>query len=150
MKSKLSILLASVILLAAACNKPTLSLPTPAPAQQPNPANTQSSNPAAAGGYKNYSPETVIAEQKAGRKVVLFFHAPWCPFCRAADQVFQSDATAIPDGVTLLKTDYDSNAELKTKYGVTYQHTFVQIDDQGNLVTKWVSGDAAALAQNIK
>ncbi len=102
------------------------------------------------GDYKDYSTDTVTAEQKAGHKVVLFFHAPWCPYCRAADAAFKANADAIPAGVTVLKTDYDSNTALKSKYGVTYQHTFVQIDNNGNLVTKWVSGDTDLLKQNIK
>jgi hypothetical protein len=49
-----------------------------------------------------------------------------------------------------LKTDYDSNNELKKKYGVTYQHTFVQIDSNGNMITKWNGGDIDTLKQNLK
>ncbi len=102
------------------------------------------------GSYKDYSPETMTLEQKAGQKVVLYFHAPWCPFCKAADADFKTHTDKIPAGVTVLKTDYDSNGELKKKYGVTYQHTFVQIDASGNEVTKWISGDTELLAKNIK
>ncbi len=36
-----------------------------------------------------------------------------------------------------VKTDYDTERELKKKYGVTYQHTFVQVDAQGNQIKKW-------------
>jgi thiol-disulfide isomerase/thioredoxin len=102
------------------------------------------------GSYKDYSPETVAAEQKAGNKVVLFFHATWCPYCKAADAAFKASPEKIPSGVTVLKTDYDSNTSLKTKYGVTTQHTFVQIDTNGNMITKWVSGDIDMLIKNIK
>lgn len=105
---------------------------------------------AKSGSYKDYSESTVTSEQQAGNKVVLFFHAPWCPFCRTADAAFKANAEKIPAGVTVLKIDYDSNTELKTKYGVTTQHTFVQIDNNGSLVTKWVSGDVDALTKNIK
>ncbi len=102
------------------------------------------------GSYKDYSENAVSSEQQAGNKVVLFFHAPWCPFCRAADAAFKANPEKIPANVTVLKTDYDSNTELKTKYGVTTQHTFVQIDNSGNQVTKWVSGDIDTLIKNIK
>lgn len=102
------------------------------------------------GSYKDYSPATVEAEQKAGNKVVLFFHAKWCPDCKAADAAFQNNPENIPAGVTVLKTDYDSNNDLKTKYAVTYQHTFVQIDDNEKLITKWNSGDIDMLIKNIK
>jgi thiol-disulfide isomerase/thioredoxin len=102
------------------------------------------------GAYKNYSLAAVAAEQAAGQKVVLFFSAPWCPFCRAADTTFRSRTENIPAGVTVLKTDYDSETALKTKYGVTYQHTFVQIDSNGNLITKWNSGGIELLKQNVR
>ena len=85
-----------------------------------------------------------------GKKVVLYFYAPWCPFCRAADADFKTNADKIPAGVTVLKTLYDSETALKQKYGVTYQHTFVQIDNNGNQVTKWVSGDTGLLVKNVK
>lgn len=102
------------------------------------------------GSYKNYSAATVEAEQAAGNKVVLFFHAPWCPFCKTADSAFNSRSSEIPSGVTLLKTDYDSNTELKQKYGVTYQHTFVQIDGNENQVSKWNGGDIDNLKKYLK
>jgi len=102
------------------------------------------------GAYKDYSADVVAAEQAAGNKVVLFFHAPWCPFCKAANTEFLARASEIPSGVTLLKTDYDSNTELKQKYGVTYQHTFVQIDNDGNSVSKWNGGDIDNLKKYLK
>lgn len=102
------------------------------------------------GSYKTYSPATVEAEQAAGNKVVLFFHAPWCPFCKAADSAFNSRLSDLPSGVALLKTDYDSSTELKQKYGVTYQHTFVQIDSNENQVTKWNGGDIDNLKKYLK
>lgn len=105
---------------------------------------------AKSGSYQDYSPALVASEQKAGNKVVLFFHATWCPYCKAADTAFKANLDKIPKGVTILKTDYDSNSELKTKYGVTYQHTFVQIDNNGTAVTKWNGGDIDMLIKNIK
>ncbi len=102
------------------------------------------------GAYKDYSTATVQAEQAQGNKVVLFFHATWCPFCKAADAEFKSRASDIPAGVTVLKTDYDSNTDLKQKYGVTYQHTFVQIDTNGNQVSKWNGGDIDNLKKYVK
>ena len=86
-------------------------------------------------GYADYSADK-IAFAKTG-KVILFFHAPWCPYCRAADADIRSHLSGIPSDTLILKTDYDSSVELKKKYGVTYQTTFVQVDAQGNMVTKW-------------
>jgi len=105
---------------------------------------------AKAGSYKEYSSQTLANEQAAGNKVVLFFYADWCPYCRTADKAFTDNLDKIPAGVTVLKTDYDSNKDLKKKYGVTTQHTFVQIDDKQEKVTLWVSGDVELLQKNIK
>lgn len=102
------------------------------------------------GSYQNYSPELMKSEQDAGRTVVLFFHATWCPFCKTADANFKANVDKIPQSVAVLKTDYDSNPDLKKKYGVTYQHTFVQIDSKGNLVSKWTGGDIDNLIKYLK
>ena len=86
------------------------------------------------GSYENYSPEKV---SQATGKVVLFFHAPWCPYCRGLDTAIKQEISKIPSDLIILRTDYDSEAALKKKYGVTYQHTLVQIDAGGNMITKW-------------
>jgi len=36
----------------------------------------------------------------------------------------------IPENVNLLKVDYDNSTDLKEKYGVTMQHTFVLVDNK--------------------
>lgn len=94
---------------------------------------TQTVPTVAKGSYTDFD-YAKLANAEHG-KVVLFFHAPWCPTCREADKNFNASET--PDGLTLLKVDYDSSGDLKKKYGVTYQHTFVQVDKDGNLLKKW-------------
>ncbi len=68
---------------------------------------------------------------------MLFFYASWCPYCRSAENDINKNLSQIPDGVYILKTNYDSEIALRQKYGVTYQHTFVQVDSSGNLIKKW-------------
>ena len=50
----------------------------------------------------------------------------------------------------LIFVDYDSSEDLQMKYGVTYQHTFVQIDTDGNALTKWNGGGTAELLTKVK
>ena len=80
----------------------------------------------------------------ANGDVVLFFHAGWCPTCREADENLNADPAAIPAGLTIVKVDYDDSDELKQKYGVTTQHTFVQVDADGNELGKWTGSVTAA------
>jgi len=69
--------------------------------------------------------------------VVLFFHASWCPTCKATEENLNADPTRIPAGLTIVKVDYDNSDELKQQYGITTQHTFVQVDADGNELAKW-------------
>jgi len=104
----------------------------------PEQPNAQEATKTSAGSYEAYSPEK-IAMAGAG-DVVLFFHASWCPSCRVLNGDIEKNVGAIPAGVTILKTDYDKETELKKKYGVTTQHTLVQVDKDGNLIKKWSGG----------
>ncbi len=102
-----------------------------------------------AGSYEAYSAEK-IARAETGN-VVLFFHASWCPTCRSLSSDIEKNSSSIPADLSLLKVDYDTESELKKKYGVTYQHTLVQVDKDGKLIKKWNgSSSLAALVSEIK
>lgn len=90
------------------------------------------------GSYEEYSADKVM--RAANGDVVLFFHASWCPSCRGLNTGIESSLESIPEGLTILKADYDKETELKKKYGVTYQHTLVQVDKDGNMLKKWSGG----------
>lgn len=103
-----------------------------------------------AGTYEPYAPAK-IATASASHDVVLFFRASWCPTCKAVDADIKARLKDIPAHLTILDVNYDDSADLKKKYGVTYQHTFVQVDAQGNLVKKWSgSPTLAALISEVK
>lgn len=81
---------------------------------------------AQAGAYVEYR-DGIIAET-AGTKA-LFFHAPWCPQCRALEESILSGD--IPDDLTIIKVDFDTATALRQQYGVTIQTTIVYVDDDG-------------------
>jgi thiol-disulfide isomerase/thioredoxin len=80
---------------------------------------------------------------------VLFFYASWCPTCRPLHREISENTNQIPDDVVIFRTDYDTSTELKQKYGVTYQHTFVQVDREGEKLKIWNGGDMASLLDSI-
>lgn len=86
------------------------------------------------GVYEDYQ-EGLVASTDGVK--ILFFHAPWCPQCRMIEADIESDG--VPNGVTILKVDYDANQSLRQKYGVTLQTTFVEIDSDGNEIEKFVA-----------
>lgn len=95
----------------------------------------QNSIDAALGAYTPFTPAK-IALAEAGN-VVLFFRASWCPTCRALDVDIKDHSADIPKDLAILDVDYDNSTALKQKYGVTYQHTLVQVDARGNQIAKW-------------
>jgi len=71
------------------------------------------------GMYLDYDKSHI--EKAADGKVVLFFKASWCPTCGALDKDIINNLDNIPEDVTILKVDYDSEIALKKQYGVTIQ-----------------------------
>ncbi len=97
--------------------------------------------------YQEYSSESFAAA--GGARRVLFFHAAWCPTCKVTDADFVDAQSRIPEGVMVFKTDYDTEDELKKKCGVTYQHTFVEVDAQGKQLQKWNGGGVSQLTAKL-
>jgi thiol-disulfide isomerase/thioredoxin len=115
-------------------------VPTPASGSAapstPTESAAPSAAPATAGAYVDYN-QTAITEAEG--RILLFFHAPWCPQCRSveADIVAQG----VPAGVTIIKVDYDSNQGLRQQYGVTLQTTFVEVDGAGTALQSYIAYD---------
>lgn len=163
MKIKLAILLVVVAVVGAALIYVLNSLDSAVPAvdQSANQSTDTSSKPADSttqppetkvdvdaddtqavkGSYVDYSTDKVAST--TGTKV-LFFHAPWCPQCRALENDIK--AVQLPDNVTIFKVDYDTNQTLRQKYGVTIQTTLVTIDGNGDLIKKYVAYDEPTFA----
>lgn len=105
------------------------------------------------GAYVEYSAETYPNYE--GQKRVLFFYANWCPTCRPVDIAIQNNQDKIPEGYTIIRINYDDNATdadeeaLADEYGITYQHTFVILDEQNNVVTKYYGGDFDKLLSEL-
>ena len=73
----------------------------------------------------------------------------WMKERREKSKDLSENMNRIPKGVVVLKTDYDSEQELTDKYGVTYQHTFVVVDSEGNEIKKWNGGGINQLVDEL-
>jgi len=101
------------------------------------------------GAFEDYSEDKI--QRAENGDVVLYFSATWCPSCNTLNNNLNENLDLIPDGVNILKVDFDNSTELRQKYGVTFQHTFVQVDAQGNQIAKWSGGTTLeSLVGNIK
>lgn len=102
-----------------------------------------------------YFSQQALDDASSSRRV-LFFYANWCPTCRPVDANLMSSKNTLPKDVTVIRVNYNDTEtdqeekDLAQKYGVTYQHTFVQIDSEGNEVTKWNGGDIPEILKNIQ
>ncbi|MEX1112840.1 MAG: thioredoxin family protein [Patescibacteria group bacterium] len=115
----------------------TATEPSPTPTGTPSASSTATAAPVqaadrsaeqrVAGTYVDYR-EGILGEA-AGQRV-LFFHAPWCPQCRSIERGIRSEG--VPDGYTIIKVDYDSHQDLRRKYGVRIQTSFVKVDGSGD------------------
>ncbi len=97
-----------------------------------------------------------VLDTVTDKKRVLFFYANWCPTCKPADEDFTNKVNNIPQDVVIVRVNYNDTdtdqdeKDLAKKYGITYQHTYVQIDAAGNEVKKWNGGKLEELLVNIK
>ncbi len=94
--------------------------------------------------FKDSGQAMMLAEEKP---TVLFFNASWCPTCKAAREDFTAHAADLT-GINLVLVDYDNSDALQMKYGVTYQHTFVQIAADGTAISTWNGGATKELLEH--
>ena len=83
--------------------------------------------------YVDYSQATF--DQYADYTRLVYFHASWCPACRALEADIKN--STIPDNVIILKVDYDNSSALQSEYGVRQQTTVVKVDENGDLVDRF-------------
>lgn len=85
---------------------------------------------------------------------VLFFYANWCPTCQPVNR--DLDATSdLPADVVVYRVNYNDDEtdqvekDLAAKYAVTYQHTFVIVDREGNELDKYNGGSLEELLSRL-
>ncbi len=122
----------------------------------PQPVMTETTTPADTPSPSRYLPFTDqdFATTASSRRV-LFFYASWCPTCRPVDKLLSENSSKVPGDVVIFRVNYndpetdDQEKELAKKYEITYQHTFVQVDEGGNVITKWNGGGLTELLENL-
>ncbi|WP_371174034.1 thioredoxin domain-containing protein [Buchananella felis] len=104
----------------------------------------------ASASYVTYADYKAAKEKFAGNKIVLFFNASWCPACRSITEAISADPSLVPAGTTLVSVDYDQHTDLRQQYGVTMQHTFVELDAKEMQVRQWASTSVDDLLKELK
>jgi len=95
---------------------------------------------APSGGTKVIFTTLEDAEALAAKQpTVLFFAADWCPSCQADLKDINANGDRLGE-VAIVVANYDTALDLKARYGITAQDTFVQIDARGMQKAIWRGG----------
>lgn len=148
MKKYLLPLALSAVIVLGGCSQANSSSDAMSSAKSSSSATSHSDS--ASQSYITYDQYQASKDTYADSKVVLFFNATWCPACRAINEALTSDPGKIPAKTTVVSVDYDQHTDLRQRYGVTTQHTFVQIDTNGEKTRQWVSTSVDALLKELQ
>lgn len=80
--------------------------------------------------YEIYSAKK-YSEYIGSKPFVLFFHSNWCPICKRMEEEIKADLKNYPDGTLILKTDFDTETDLRLLYNVNNQSTVLVFNDKG-------------------
>jgi thiol-disulfide isomerase/thioredoxin len=95
--------------------------------------------------FKNLASAEALAMKNP---TVLFFAADWCPNCQADLKDINANGSRLGK-VNVVVVDYDKSVELKAKYGITVQDSYVQIDSMGAKLAIWNGGGVDGILDNI-
>jgi len=99
------------------------------------------------GVYGEYGDEDVEGFENK----ILFFTAPWCPSCTEVHENIIEEQKEIPADVAIIRVDFDNDVQLREKYGVDKQHTFILIDENGEEISRWNNSKTLKeIIENIK
>ena len=128
--------LATLLLASCASAGPLATTTQPDSSMSETPSASETTTEAA-GDYIPYESLVTSGDKYSDSKVVLFFNAVWCSTCQQARENIEASLGQIPENLAIVVVDFDSSIELRKKYGVTVQHTFIEIDSAGEPLGKW-------------
>lgn len=81
---------------------------------------------AAAPAVQPFDQAAFDAAQKAGKPILIWVHAPWCPVCRQqAKTIARVTAQPAYRNMQVFRIDYDTQKDLWKKFGATMQSTVI-------------------------
>lgn len=128
---------------------PAQVIPTPTTQNEQPSQQTQEAGSPIASQQIAFISESQVSELAKAGPTVLFFKANWCPTCQAAQKDLDARLSQLPEGTTIVTVDYDTESKLKTKYGITYQHTWVQVDETGKALVTWNGGGVDEIKRSL-
>ena len=97
--------------------------------------------------FKPYTAEGVKAAMEEGKTILLFFHAPWCPVCKAQEPKIQAQLNGAHKNIVAFKVDYDSNKTLRKELDVDKQSTLILYQGTKEVARLSYKSDDASIAE---
>ena len=97
--------------------------------------------------FKPYTAEAVKAAKDEGKTVLLFFHAPWCPVCKAQEPKVKSHLNGAHKNVVAFRVDYDSNMALRKELNVEKQSTLILYQGKKEVARLSYKSDDQSIAE---
>lgn len=97
--------------------------------------------------FKPYTAEAVKAAMGEGKTTLLFFHAPWCPVCKAQEPKVKAHLNGAHKNVVAFKVDYDSNMALRKELKVDKQSTLILYQGMKEVARLSYKSDDASIAE---
>lgn len=70
-------------------------------------------------------------------RIILEFYANWCSTCKSFDKSLED--YDLPEDILILKVDFDNSEELRKKYSVLTQSTFVEINNNWDILNRFIA-----------
>lgn len=90
-----------------------------------------------------------FADLEGSQGFAVFFHADWCPTCIGLEKDLEANIGSFPRGAKILEANFDTELDLRKKYGVNVQSTVVIIDKNGNEVKTLAAPSAAEIKAEL-
>ena len=97
--------------------------------------------------FKPYTAEALNAAMGEGKTTLLFFHAPWCPVCKAQEPKVKAHLNGAHKNVVAFKVDYDSNMALRKELKVDKQSTLILYQGMKEVARLSYKSDDASIAE---
>lgn len=97
--------------------------------------------------FKPFTKEAYAKAMAEGKTTLVFFHAPWCPVCRAQEPKVLAHLNDTAKDVVAFKVDYDSNVELRKEMKVDKQSTLILANGMKELARLSYKSDDASVKE---
>lgn len=94
-----------------------------------------------------FTSEAFKSAMAEGKTTLLFFHAAWCPVCRAQEPKVMAHLNGEHRDVVAFKVDYDSNMPLRQELKVDKQSTLILYQGMKEIARLSYKSDDQSIAQ---